>query len=111
MGLIEEKIKTIILVRYKSLRNFVNCSGVGLPYTTVDGMLKRGIYNANIQNVLSLCNALQISSDELAKGNIVPISASDPVQQYAVMLSKLSPSARESAIQYIKYLAEKGDEE
>ena len=111
MGLLEEKIKTQILLKYKSLRDFVNNSGIGLPYTTVDGMLKRGVYNANINNVLALCRALEISSDELSKGNIVPISATDPIQEYAVMLAKLSPSARANAIQYIKYLAEKGGAE
>lgn len=104
MGLIEEKLKTVILMNYKSLRDFVNNSGINLPYTTVDGMLKRGIYNANINNVLAFCRALKISSDELAKGNIVPISSTDPIQEYAVMLSKLSPSSRDNAIQYIKFL-------
>ena len=69
---IEERIKSYILSRYKSLREFVNTSGIDLPYSTVDGMLKRGIGNASIGNVIKLCHALGISTDELANGKIVP---------------------------------------
>ena len=68
---IEEKLKDYILMRYKSLREFVMQTNV-LPYTTVDGILKRGIANSSIGNVLKLCKALNISADELANNRIVP---------------------------------------
>lgn len=103
---LEDRIKGLILSKYKSLRDFTNNSGIDIPYTTIDGMLKRGIYNASINNVLKLCKTLEISADELAKGNIVPVG-DDPIHEYAVMLANLSPVARANAIQYIKYLAEK----
>ena len=69
---IEEKLKEYILSKYKSIREFVNTSGIDMPYTTIDGMLKRGINNASVTNVIKLCNVLHISTDELAKGKIVP---------------------------------------
>ena len=69
---IEEKLKEYILSKYKSIREFVNSSGIDMPYTTIDGMLKRGINNASVTNVIKLCNVLHISTDELAKGKIVP---------------------------------------
>ena len=72
---IEEKLREYILYHYKSIRMFVK--EAGLPYTTVDGILKRGIANASIGNVLKICKALQISADELANGKIVPMSNSD----------------------------------
>ena len=50
----------------------MNTSGIDMPYTTIDGMLKRGINNASVTNVIKLCNVLHISTDELAKGKIVP---------------------------------------
>ena len=72
---IEEKLREYILSNYKSIREFVKVAG--LPYTTMDGILKRGIANASIGNVLKICKALQISADELANGRIVPLSIDD----------------------------------
>ena len=69
---IEEKLKDLILSEYGSLRNFTML--VGLPYSTVDGMLKRGIQNATVSNVLTICAALGISADELGQGRIVPVA-------------------------------------
>ena len=68
---IEDKLKDYILLNYKSIRAFVNSAG--LPYSTVDGILKRGIANSSIGNVLKICKALQISADELANNRIVPM--------------------------------------
>lgn len=109
MGTLEERLKAYILLTYKSMREYVNTSGVDIPYTTVDGMMKRGIHNASISNVLKLCHNLNISADELAKGNIVPLGNDDPVQEYAKKLSKLSPNELESAMMFIDYLLEKGE--
>ena len=72
---IEEKLREYILSNYKSIREFVKVAG--LPYTTMDGILKRGIANASIGNVLKICKALQISADELANERIVPLSLDD----------------------------------
>lgn len=71
---IEEKLKDYILTQYKSIRDFAQKAD--MPYTTVDGILKRGVAGASIGNVIKLCSALNICADELAKGNIVPDSKS-----------------------------------
>lgn len=71
---IEEKLKDFILTQYKSVRDFAQKAN--MPYTTVDGILKRGVAGASITNIIKLCNALNISADELGKGNIVPDSNS-----------------------------------
>ena len=110
MGTLEERLKAYILASYKSMREYVNTSGIDIPYTTIDGMLKRGIHNASISNVLKLCNNLNISADELAKGNIVPLCGDDPVQEYAKKLSKLPKDRLESVMMFIDYLLEKGGE-
>lgn len=68
---IEEKIKELILVRNKSVREFV--LQTDLSYSTVDSILRRGIANSSMTNVLKLCKALNISADELADDKIVPI--------------------------------------
>lgn len=67
---IEDKLKTFILSRYKSIREFsIECD---IPYTTIKSMMIRGIGNSSLSNVIQICNFLNISVDELANGNIVP---------------------------------------
>lgn len=69
---IEERLKRIILSRYGSLRAFTIASDI--PHSTVDTILKRGVANSNISNIVKLCKALNISVDALADGDIVPKS-------------------------------------
>ena len=69
---IEQRLKEYICLNYKSLRNFVNTSGVDMPYSTLDGILKRGIGKSSIDNVFKLCDALGISADALCNGAIIP---------------------------------------
>lgn len=65
---IETKLKDLILSRYKSLREFTIV--VDIPYTTLDSILKRGIGNSSVNNVIKICNALNLSVDALAAGEI-----------------------------------------
>lgn len=76
---IEEKLKEKILEEYKTLTNFVKHTN--LKYTTVDSILKRGIMNSNVQNIIEICKVLNISTDELSKGNIVPLEDIKPIEQ------------------------------
>lgn len=66
---IEEKLKDLILSRYKSIREFTQI--VGLPYTTIDSILRRGIPNASIGNVIKICRVLHLNADALVEGEIV----------------------------------------
>ena len=68
---IEEKLREYILTYYKSIREFTQKANI--PYSTMDGILKRGIANSSIGNVLKVCQALGISADELARNKIVPL--------------------------------------
>ena len=67
----EERLKEFILTKYKSVREFTMESGI--PYSTMATILKRGIPNSGVTNIIRICKALDISADELAKGNIVPV--------------------------------------
>ena len=40
----EDLLRELILSKYKSIREFTN--EIGMPYTTVDSLLKRGIKKA-----------------------------------------------------------------
>ena len=65
----EEKLKELILSRYQSIREFTIATDIA--YSTFDTIMKRGIRNANVSNVIKICNALHISTDALADGEIV----------------------------------------
>lgn len=66
----EDKLKSYILERYKSLREFT--IEVDLPYSTLDSVLKRGIGNSSVNVIFKICKALNISPDALGEGEIVP---------------------------------------
>lgn len=66
----EDKLKEYILNRYKSIREFTQI--INMSYSTFDSILKRGIDNSSITNIIKICKELGISVDELAEGNIAP---------------------------------------
>ena len=67
--MIEEKIKEIIKDKYGSVKRFAE--KIEVPYTTIDTILKRGLLNSNVLNVIKICNELEINVDELANGKVV----------------------------------------
>lgn len=68
---IEEKLKDLILSRYKSIREFTIV--VDMPYTTIDSIFRRGVGNSSVSNIIKICKTLGISADELADGKIVSV--------------------------------------
>lgn len=67
----EEKLKQFILTKHRSILEFTQ--SINMPYGTMSSIFKRGIDNSSVNNIIKICNALQISADELANGNIVQI--------------------------------------
>ena len=65
--MLEEKIKNLIINKYGSIRQFA--LKINIPYTTIDSILKRGIDNSNVSNVLKMCNALGLSVDKTIESN------------------------------------------
>ena len=68
---LEEKLKNLILTRYKSIREFTQIADI--PYSTFSTIINRGIENSNVNNVIKICKTLGISADALADGHIAPI--------------------------------------
>lgn len=60
--MLEEQIKQLIIDKYGSIRQFA--LKIDVPYTTIDSILKRGIDNSNVSNVIKMCKALDISVDK-----------------------------------------------
>ena len=85
---IEERLKCLILAHYKSLRAF--SQAIDLPYPTLDSMLKRGIMNAGVSNVIKVCQTLEISVDALANGEIIasPSNVTDLTPEETELINK-----------------------
>ena len=65
----EIHLKEIIISRYGSLKKF--CDIINMPWTTLDSILKRGIANSNITNVMKITSELGIDTESLASGIIM----------------------------------------
>ena len=65
---IENRLKDLILDQYSSIREFT--IKIDMAYSTLDSIFKRGIQNATLSNILKICDALHISADALANGEI-----------------------------------------
>lgn len=97
---VEEKLKEIILNKYKSLREFT--MKIGMPYSTMDTILKRGVDKANIINILKICDELDISADKLAIGiieskNSIPQNLSQDETKLLTNYNKLNDIGKKEA--------------
>lgn len=61
-------IKLIKDAGFPSIKSFAE--KCGLPYTTLHSMLKRGIGNASVDNVISVCKNLGITVEQLENFNL-----------------------------------------
>lgn len=107
MNNIEEEIKRIILDRYKNLNNF--CKEFDFPWSTVKGMLTRGIKNASISNVIKLCNALNLDIEELSKDRIANKHLKKDTDDYILIAchhetGKLTKEEREEIKQFADFV-------
>ena len=96
---LEQELKALIVKRYGSAKNFA--LEINMPNSTLDNIFRRGILNSSVTNIIKICNALEISADELADGKIVSRSAS------AVWASSLTPGETD-AIKKYRALDERG---
>ena len=70
---IEDKLKNLIISKYGNLSNF--SKEVDMPNSTLATIMKNGIHKANVTNIIKICKTLGISTDELAKNRIVPVTS------------------------------------
>ena len=74
MNDLESKLKSLIIERYGSLKKFTEI--IDMPWTTLDSILKRGIANSNITNVLKITRELGLDAGRLVDGELCKISSS-----------------------------------
>ena len=63
MNELESNIKALILKKYGSMKKF--CETIDMPWTTLDSILKRGIANSNITNVLKITRELGLGTSRI----------------------------------------------
>lgn len=65
---IEEQLKREILDQYRSVRAFTQA--IGLPYSTVDNIFKRGINGTAVITVAKVFRALGLEMDSIGRANL-----------------------------------------
>lgn len=78
MGETELQLKTMIIEKYGNLKKF--CEIIDMPWTTLDSILKRGVSNANITNIMKITKELNIDTESLASGLIKDNSNSESAE-------------------------------
>lgn len=76
MGYIENELRKLIIKRYGSLKSFSDITEI--PYTTLASIFQRGISNAKVTNITKITDELDIDTNQLVSGKIVPIYHSEP---------------------------------
>lgn len=66
---LELKIKSLIISKYGNMSKF--CKRINMSQTALDNILKRGILNSSIANVIQIANELNLNTEELINGKIV----------------------------------------
>ena len=69
---VEDRLKHLIIDKYGTMLDFTD--KIGIPNSTFANILRRGVKNANVLTIIKICQALGISTDDLAEGRIVPIT-------------------------------------
>lgn len=94
----EEKLKALILSRYSTLTAFADASG--LKYQTINSILQRGINNAGVSNIITICQTLGLSVEELSKGNFVYVKSPDLSTPLEDLTSILEIQLREGNVTF-----------
>ena len=96
MNELESDVKSLIIEKYGSMKKF--CETIDMPWTTLDSILKRGIANSNITNVLKITRELGLDAEKLVDGNIntpTTLAAHFDGEEYTDCLLYTSPSPRD----------------
>ena len=68
MNELEANLRSLIIEKYGSLKKFTEI--IDMPWTTLDSILKRGVANSNITNVLKITRELELDAEKLVDGEI-----------------------------------------
>lgn len=116
----EELLKKLIIEKSGSVNKFAQ--EIGIAQSTLVSVFSRGVNKSNINTIIKICQALEISADALIDGRIVSNkdigtdfliqSEQDPKQQVLIeRFSTLSPENQKQVESYISFLLNKQNED
>lgn len=112
---IEEQLRELMIKKSGSVNKF--SQEIGVPQSTIFSIFQRGVGKANINSIIAICKALNISTDELAEGRITPLNIETMPEgtyrgksEILIEFESLSNKDKEQVISYIRFLKSKGDE-
>ena len=76
MNELESNLKALIIDKYGSMKKFSET--IDMPWTTLDSILKRGMANSNITNVLKITRELGLDAEKIVDGDIVYSNKQEP---------------------------------
>lgn len=97
---LEEKLREMILNKYHSMREF--STRIDVPNSTVESILKRGVQNSSVSNVIKLCKGLNISVEALAEGKIKKVNHSKQRKQELKAIRKKYKIAKPGVFKHKK---------
>lgn len=104
--MIEEKLKELIINKFGSVLKFTQ--KFGIPYSTMTSLFSRGVNKTNINTILKVCQALNISADELANGRITFLQE---VEHPPIEFEKLNEINKEKLKAYYQALLDSQENE
>ncbi len=66
----EDYVRTLIACSGHNIKSFAE--SIGMPYTTLLGMLTRGLGGASVHNVIKVCRGLSITVEDLQRAEDAP---------------------------------------
>lgn len=108
MNELESRIKELIIERYGSLKKFTEI--IEMPWTTLDSILKRGVANSNITNVLKITRELGLDAEDLVDGKVTK-SSTDSITLAAHLDGKDFTEEQWSRIEsFAKFVKQEGND-
>lgn len=104
MNELEANVKSLIIEKYGSLKKFSET--IEMPWTTLDSILKRGIANSNITNVLKITRELGLDAEKLVDGKISESVYPTTIAAH-LNTSDLTDAEREDVQNYIEFIKTK----
>lgn len=102
----EKELRELIERRYGSVRQF--SIEIGMPASTINSILKRGIANSNVENVLKICSALGIRPEIFSS---LIENTDDKYKEIVSIYKKLEQSRQGKVLDFAnKQLAEQEQE-
>lgn len=91
----EKHLKSLMELKSGTVKAFSN--DIGLAYTTVRSILERGVLNAKVENIIKICNGLNIKPEDLMNINDTVMSRT------VTTLIKLIPPRQRNVLDYANH--------